>query len=376
MNETMNICISPPQGFSEIGQKSNQEDSLYPLLGQADARQRVFLLCDGMGGHAHGEVVSRCVADAVGTWVEQQLSAKAKEDDASASLCTMQQMEQFFTEGLSRAYAELDQLDNESAADGSSRSTMGTTLTFLAICADGMLVAHIGDSRIYQLRLGSGVVFQTCDHSLVNELLLAGEITEEEARTHPRRNVITRAVQPHQEEPSRPTFDRLTDIRRGDVFLLCCDGVTEQLSNADLEHLLLTTDSLAERIDALRSLCAERHTRDNHTCWAFEVEQVEKSEQEEQSAVETPSSQVAQGKEKPQTQVQDNPCQPTTTHYYWVWFLLVLLALAGFVAGYFYTQGTSSHKAEIAPSVSTQVDTMDSVSDSGIQGTLKRAKRR
>lgn len=372
----MNIRISPPQGFSEIGQKANQEDSLYPRLGQADDHQRVFLLCDGMGGHAHGEVASRCVADAVGTWVEQQLSVQAKENDASASLCTMQQMEQIFAEGLSRAYAQLDQLDDASAADGNSKSTMGTTLTFLAICADGMLVAHIGDSRIYQLRPDSGVVFQTRDHSLVNELLLAGEITEEEARTHPRRNVITRAVQPHQDEPSRPTFDRLTDIRRGDVLLLCCDGVTEQLSNADLEQLLLTAAPLAERIDSLRSLCAERHTRDNHTCRAFEVEQVEKGEQEGQSAVATPSPQVVQGKEKPQTQVHDNPCQPTPTHYYWVWLFLVLLALAGFVAGYFYSQGTSSPKAEAAPSVSTQVDTMDSVSDSGIQGTLKRTKQR
>ena len=368
----MNIRISPPQGFSEIGQKASQEDSLYPRLGQADAHQRVFLLCDGMGGHAHGEVASRCVADAVGTWVEQQLSAQAKEDDASASLCTMRQMEQIFAEGLSRAYVELDQLDNESVADGSSKSTMGTTLTFLAICADGMLVSHIGDSRIYQLRPGSGVVFQTRDHSLVNELLLAGEITEDEARTHPRRNVITRAVQPHQDEPSRPTFDRLTDIRQGDVFLLCCDGVTEQLSNADLEHLLLTAAPLTERIGAVRQLCAERHTRDNHTCWAFEVAQVEKNE-EEVSLPQKASAPV--DKKNPNPQAQHDSPQPTPSHHLRAFCLIAVLALAGFVVGYFYFQSTKSPEVEAAPASPPQVLSVDTVSNSGIQGTVKRTKR-
>ena len=109
---------------------------------------------------------------------------------------------------------------------------MGTTLTFLAFCTDGVLVAHIGDSRVYQFRRGQGVVFRTRDHSLVEDLIAAGELTPDEARTHPRRNIITRAVQPHQESPVRATFRVLTDVRRGDLFLLCSDGVTEQLEDA------------------------------------------------------------------------------------------------------------------------------------------------
>ena len=71
--------------------------------------------------------------------------------------------------------------------------------------------------------------------------------------------------------PMQPTYNVITDIQPGDVFMMCCDGVTEQLSNTDLECILLNKQPLAHRLDALRQCCAERHTRDNYTCWLFEV---------------------------------------------------------------------------------------------------------
>lgn len=250
------FLISQPQGFNMLGQRGNQEDALFPSLDEATSARRVFMVCDGMGGHEHGEVASRCVAETIGTLA------------SAVGECTVEVMRQTFEDALDEAYRRLDALD----ADGDGRGrTMGTTLTFLAFCTDGVLVAHIGDSRVYQFRRGQGVVFRTRDHSLVEDLIAAGELTPDEARTHPRRNIITRAVQPHQESPARATFRVLTDVRRGDLFLLCSDGVTEQLEDAALAEILLDDASLEQRMQTLVEECQRRETRDNHTGYLLEV---------------------------------------------------------------------------------------------------------
>lgn len=251
-----NFLIAQPQGFSLVGQRGNQEDALFPPLGEATPAQRVFMVCDGMGGHEHGEVASRCVAETVGTLT------------AAVGGCAVEAMRHTFEAALNEAYRRLDALDTH--ADGRGR-TMGTTLTFLAFCTDGVLVAHIGDSRVYQFRRGQGVVFRTRDHSLVEDLIAAGELTPDEARTHPRRNIITRAVQPHQESPARATFRVLTDVRRGDLFLLCSDGVTEQLEDVALAEILLDDATLEQRMQTLVEECQRRETRDNHTGYLLEV---------------------------------------------------------------------------------------------------------
>lgn len=253
----MKICIAKPLCFSALGQKPNQEDALFPEMGTATSHSRVFLVCDGMGGHEHGEVASRCVAETIGRCT------------ASNPPATTGEMKLLFDEALQQAFDRLNELDRTDSV-----RKMGTTLTFLALCSDGVLVAHIGDSRVYQFRPGKGVVFQTRDHSLVNDLIAAGELSEEEARTFPQRNVITRAVQPHQDYPAKAAYNVLDDIRPGDVFFLCCDGVLEQLDNNDLEGLLLSNRSLEERLQAVEKECRERQTHDNNTAYLLEVTEV------------------------------------------------------------------------------------------------------
>lgn len=264
----MKIKISQPLCFSAFGQKPNQEDSLFPPKGEATHDSRVFLVCDGMGGHEHGEVASACVADTIGRHTAQLPASTAEE------------MKQAFEDALRQAYARLNELDHSQ-----SEKKMGTTLTFLALCNDGALVAHIGDSRVYQFRPGRGVVFQTRDHSLVNDLIAAGELSEEEAKTFSQRNVITRAVQPHQEYPAKAAFTVLTDIRPGDLFFLCCDGVLEQLDNSDLERLLLSHAKPEERLRSLQEECEKRNTRDNNTAYLIEVKEVEDADQMKLSMV-------------------------------------------------------------------------------------------
>lgn len=400
MNEKMKIKISLPACFSEIGQKENQEDALYPPRELADAGQRVFVLCDGMGGHAHGEVASQCVAHTVGSYVEEALGNMAAEALQPSMPCPMRQMREFFDEALEKAYAELDRRDDAARDEARSGATMGTTLTFLGICSDGLLAVHIGDSRIYQFRPGKGVVFHTRDHSLVSELVLAGEITEEEARTHPRRNVITRAVQPHQEHPARATFDGLTDVRQGDVLMLSCDGVTEQVTDGELAELMLQPRPLAERVDTLRKLCAKRHTRDNHTCWALEVEQVDAAD--DACAARVTSARVSaldalDPKSFADAREDARPCaredarehtveemsreassQSAPSRHAWLVALLVVLALACFVAGFWlFRSASSGTSGSAAPADSAALQgksasSSSSSSDDCVQGVITR----
>lgn len=250
----MNMTISTPQCYTAKGKKPNQEDSLFPLDGKATQESRVFLVCDGMGGHEHGEVASACVADTIGRLTSRH------------HVCSTEKMRDVFEKALEQSYRNLDALDTSD-----SERKMGTTLTFLAFCTDGVLVAHIGDSRVYQIRPGRGIVFQTRDHSLVNDLIASGELTEEEARTFPQRNVITRAIQPHQEYPAKATYSVLTDICQGDLFFMCCDGVVEQLDNNDLCTYLLDDKPLKQRLASIRKECEVRGTRDNNTAYLIEI---------------------------------------------------------------------------------------------------------
>lgn len=252
----MDIKISVPQGFSEIGQKSNQEDALFPDLYEVSENQRSFIVCDGMGGHENGEVASNCVAETIGRIT------------SSAPLCTTDEMCDLFEKALKEAYNRLDTLDKYD--DGERK--MGTTLAFLAICSDGLLSAHIGDSRIYQLRSGKGVVFQTRDHSLVNELLASGDLDEKDAKNYVHKNIITRAIQPHQEYRAKASYKIISDVRKGDVFFLCSDGIVENIDNSELARLLLKKVGLKSRIESLNDECQKRKTHDNFSCYAFEIE--------------------------------------------------------------------------------------------------------
>lgn len=252
------IEIRQPLSFSEIGRKDNQEDYLYPQ--HADSNTRVFILCDGMGGHDNGEVASKVAATAFGDYLSQ-----FKEIDLPT-----------FETGLAKAYDALDAIDTHSARKP------GTTMTCLCLNENNYLVAHIGDSRIYHIRPSlfnpktgrGGILYQSSDHSLVNDLLKAGEITEREASVFTQKNVITRAMQPHLERRYKADIYEFNDIASGDCFFLCSDGVLEQLSNEQLCRILATPDlSDADKLLRIKSKC-NGFTRDNYTCWLIPVYKV------------------------------------------------------------------------------------------------------
>lgn len=254
----------------EMGQRDNQEDYMFPQPGEATDECRDFILCDGMGGHDSGEVASNAVCCAMGGYLLDN-----GKDDAPFT-------KEAFLEALNFAYSELD------ARDTKAVKKMGTTMTFLKFHKGGCFVAHIGDSRVYHLRPSQGILFETRDHSLVNDLIKIGELTEEEALDFPNRNVITRCMQPGKENRCRADVKEITDVREGDYFFMCSDGVNETLDSNSLAEIILSpslTDE--EKIEAIRKGTEE--ASDNHTAFLVHVISVEGAPEPVAEPLEPPS---------------------------------------------------------------------------------------
>ena len=256
----MNYKLSP-YNLQELGQRQNQEDSMFPALGKSTVNDRLFILCDGMGGHEKGEVASATVCEVMSNTI---LSRWNPDEPLSDGL---------LQQAIEEAYDALD------AKDNGEEKKMGTTMTFVCFHADGVTVAHIGDSRVYQLRPATKkeparIVFQTRDHSLVNDLIKIGEITEEEAKNHPQKNVITRAMQPCQSHRAKADIAHLTDIQPGDYFYMCSDGMLEQTTDENLLFIVTNPKSSdKEKIEMLRNVTEEN--KDNHTAHLIRIDKVE-----------------------------------------------------------------------------------------------------
>jgi serine/threonine protein phosphatase PrpC len=207
---------------SEIGHaRENNEDKFdfyepdeEPLLA---ARGSVYLVCDGMGGHNAGQIASELAAKQF-LHAYYHLGGTAQEAARHAIL----QAHHYIAEMASKI---------------PSRYGMGTTLTALILKQDEGILAHVGDSRCYRLREG---VFEQLsrDHTLVARLVEQGIITPEQAKYHPQRNVIRQAVGvADPSEPLEPDIETFA-LQAGDLYLLCSDGLTDMVDDAEIEATL------------------------------------------------------------------------------------------------------------------------------------------
>lgn len=264
----MRISLYPPLSINEIGQRSNQEDSIIQW------NNRLFVLCDGMGGHEKGEVASQTVCQSLVKWFEEHIKDNSFSDDK-------------LREALEYAYSELDKYD-----DGNPR-IMGTTLTLLYIHSKGITAAHIGDSRIYHIRPGKlddGVLYQSRDHSLVFDLFQAGEITYDEMATFPQKNIVTRAMTPGMDNRMKPDIIHITDILPDDYFFLCSDGMLEQM---DRDNQLLMTLFTSHAPDALKRdqfISETLNNQDNHSAWLIHIKDIIREKGDDKLVNEEPSS--------------------------------------------------------------------------------------
>lgn len=209
------------------------------------AKPPLFAVCDGMGGHAAGEVASSIAVHALAKYAPSVADAQA----------------------LGEAVEAANQAVIEAPANGEGRQGMGCTCSACLIDGTHMAVAHVGDSRIYLLHAGT-LVRVTHDHSLVEELVDAGEITADQARTHPHRSWVTRAL------GSDPDMyaDRFTlDVQTGDRVILCSDGLSSMVEDAEIEDIAVSTPSPEVCVDALVSAALIAGGHDNVTCVVVDV---------------------------------------------------------------------------------------------------------
>lgn len=241
----------------------HQEDSLYPEFGAVSDNDRMFILCDGMGGHDDGEVASRTVCEEMSKSVNESLAAGGEFS------------KDVFDKALDAAFNALDAKDPQAE----SKKKMGTTMTFLKLSASGAFVGHIGDSRVYHIRPGktgkdTEILHKTHDHSLVNDLLRVGELTPEEAKTFPRKNVLTRAMEAHLERRPKADVYTTADVRPGDYFYMCSDGMLEQMDDDRIREIFSAAGGGdSEKISALRKETADN--KDNHSAIIVHITDVE-----------------------------------------------------------------------------------------------------
>lgn len=256
----MRIKIYQPLAIHELGKRVNQEDCIYPIEGKATENDRLFLLCDGMGGHEHGEVASQSICKSLSSFLLQHAVASEGLED------------KLLSDALAYAYEELDKL----AIAGDTRQ-MGTTLTLLYFYCNGCTAAHIGDSRIYHLRPSSHtILYKSRDHSLVYDLYQAGELTYEEMKTFPQKNVITRAMIAGDRNHPKPDVIHISDIQPGDYFYICSDGMLEQMEDEELLNVFSANVSDEEKRQML--ILETSDNKDNHSAYIVHIKEVNHEE--------------------------------------------------------------------------------------------------
>jgi PPM family protein phosphatase len=207
----------------------------------------LFAVADGMGGAQAGEVASQLAASAL----------EARDSDRLEG-----------TQRIDALIQEANRLIYDRASTDPTASGMGTTMTVALV--EGMTVAigHVGDSRAYLVR-GELMEQLTEDHSLVNELLKTGKLSEEEAQVHPQRSVITRAVGT---DPDVDVDGFTIEAEEGDVFLICSDGLSDMVEDEEILELVHSNrDDLDKAVKALVAAANKGGGEDNITAVAFRI---------------------------------------------------------------------------------------------------------
>ncbi|QLG45064.1 PP2C family protein-serine/threonine phosphatase [Costertonia aggregata] len=248
-----------PEYLNELGERTNNEDAVYPV--SPNKNDTVFLVCDGVGGQAKGAVASKLICEHFPVYLKK--ASNNVEDD------------KLLEKGLRYVEEQLRHYANNNP----DSLQMASTLTIICFSKKGnsATLGWVGDSRIYHIRNG-GILFQTKDHSHVQSLLEMGEISEEEAKTHPKKNVITRAV--NGKTQTRIATCKIDDIVENDFFLLCSDGILENLDNEKINIWFRTN---AEPITIRNQIqkSAKGKTKDNYSMYLIKIKESNKAGQKD-----------------------------------------------------------------------------------------------
>jgi protein phosphatase len=258
-------------------QRSTNEDSHF-------ARSPVFVIADGMGGAQAGEVASQLAIT--------HFSEGLPDGDGG---------EERLERAVRQANADIHALSERDAR----RAGMGTTLTAAYVGQNDVSFAHVGDSRAYLLRDGQ-LERITEDHSLVEELLRQGRLTEEEAEEHPQRSIITRALGP---EPDVDVDTFTITAADGDVFLICSDGLTSMVPDTTIGEIVAEAPDIGTAAERLVAAALDAGGRDNVTVVLFRLEHLDAGEEQTPPPSAQPAPDVA---EPPPTEAFRIVSEPVT----------------------------------------------------------------
>lgn len=228
---------------TDVGSKrAVNQDYMYCSENSVGSFRNLFIVADGMGGHKAGDYASKLC-------VEQMVqSIEKSEHKTPVSL-----FEEAVDAANGAVFAESQEHEEYEG--------MGTTLVACTMLEDTLYVANIGDSRLYLLR-DDDIMQITEDHSLVEEMVKQGNITESEARVHPQKNIITRAV--GIDQAVQADFFEV-DIYPDDIIMLCSDGLSNMIEDEDMEYIVKHSKSLQDAGETLVARANENGGSDNIT---------------------------------------------------------------------------------------------------------------
>jgi len=230
-------------GLSDVGRVRSRNEDSYAVV----ENEHLAVVADGMGGHGNGDIASRIAVDAV---CEVYTGPVDGEGDEFA-----------VAERLQKAFAHAHERIRAAGEEDNSLRGMGTTLIAAVIEDGSAVIGHVGDSRAYALR-GSTLTQLTEDHSWVREQVVAGHLSVDQAREHPFKSVVTRALGG---EHAVKVDLRRVRLQDGDVLLLCSDGLTTMLTDEEIAELLNQGGSINEMTKRLVDAANKLGGADNIT---------------------------------------------------------------------------------------------------------------
>lgn len=234
---------------TDIGSKrSMNQDFFYCNENAVGSFHNLFIVADGMGGHKAGDHASKLCVECMVDSIEKS--------SHKTPVTIFEEAVDIANDKIYRAAKENVEFEG-----------MGTTMVACTLLGDTMYVANIGDSRLYLLRDEISQI--TDDHSLVEELVKQGNITESEARVHPQKNIITRALGTDVQVSA--DFFEVT-VQKGDIVLLCSDGLSNMLDDEDMEYIIEHSDTLEEAGTVLVAKANQSGGDDNITVVLVQIE--------------------------------------------------------------------------------------------------------
>ncbi|HET9954778.1 MAG TPA: Stp1/IreP family PP2C-type Ser/Thr phosphatase [Polyangiaceae bacterium] len=250
MNRPLRIEVA---GQTDVGRKRSHNEDNFAIM----AEYGLYVVADGMGGHASGEIASKMAVDTL-----HEFFARTADDPERTWPYKMDRTRGYEENRLVTGIKLCNLRIYEQAQRNSKQRGMGTTLVALFAVEDGVYIAHVGDSRVYRVRERQ-IEQLTEDHSLLNDYKKMKRLTEEEIANFPHKNVIVRALGM---KDSVKVDTRFEAPRSGDVMLLCSDGLCGPVSDERLLQIILSSRDLPTATQRLIETANENGGPDNITC--------------------------------------------------------------------------------------------------------------